>query len=136
MSAMERWAGSDVLRDSLRNRGTAYDAEERTELGLRGLLPPRIESITEQAERVVDEVRRRPTPIEQYLYLASVQDENETLFHRVLVDDLHELLPIVYTPTVGQACHQWSLHFLRPRGVYVTAEDSGRIRGHRQRSPA
>jgi malate dehydrogenase (oxaloacetate-decarboxylating)(NADP+) len=116
-----------ALRDPLRNRGTAFSVDERERLGLRGLLPPRVESITEQVARVVDEVRRKQTPIEQYLYLASVQDDNETLFHRALVDDFHELLPIVYTPTVGQACQEWSEHSLRPRGLYLTAEDSGRI---------
>ena len=127
MAAIETSTGEDVLRDPLRNRGTAFEIDERERLGLRGLLPPRVESITEQAARVVDEVRRKSTPIEKYLYLASVQDENETLFYRALVDDLHELLPIVYTPTVGQACQEWSQHFLRPRGVYLTAEDSGRM---------
>ena len=127
MDTMVRMSGSGVLRDALQNRGTGFDAGDRERLGLRGLLPPRVESITDQATRVVDEVRRKATPIEQYLYLASVQDTNETLFYRVLADDLHEMLPIVYTPTVGQACQEWSEHFLRPRGLYITIEDSGRI---------
>jgi malate dehydrogenase (oxaloacetate-decarboxylating)(NADP+) len=127
MTAIERWTGAAALRDPLYNRGTAFGAEAREQLGLRGLLPPRVESITEQAQRVVEEVRRKPTPIEQYLHLASVHDENEALFFRVLVDDLHEMLPIVYTPTVGQACQEWSERFVRPRGVYLTANDAGRM---------
>jgi len=120
-------SGSDLLRDALRNRGTAYSRDERDHLALRGLLPPRVESIEEQASRVLANVRRLPAPIEQYGYLAAVQDENETLFFRVLVDHLEELLPLVYTPTVGEACRQWSRRFLRPRGLYIGAQDAGRI---------
>jgi len=119
---------SNVLHDRLANRGTAFDADQRDRLGLRGFLPSRVESIEEQAARVLENLRFKSTPIEQYAYLAAVQDDNETLFFRVLVDHLQELLPIVYTPTVGQACQEWSRRFLRPRGLYITADDTGRIR--------
>ena len=127
MSAHPPRSGSDLLRDPLRNRGTAFSPAERDRLALRGLLPPRVESIEEQAARVLAHVRRIATPIERYGYLAAVQDDNETLFFRVLVDHLEELLPVVYTPTVGEACQQWSRRFLRPRGLYIGAQDAGRI---------
>jgi len=140
MKARMPRSGSDVLRDPLVNRSTGFTAEERDRLALHGLLPPRIESIEEQAARVLENVREKPTPIEQYLYLASVQDHSETLFFRVLVDHLEELLPLVYTPTVGQACREWSRRFLRPRGVYITAQHRSRIldilRGHSRRDVA
>ena len=128
MKASESARGIDPMQDPLVNRGTAYSVEERDRLGLRGLLPPRVESIEEQAARVYENLRLKPTPIEQYVYLGAVRDDNETLFFRVLVDHLQELLPIVYTPTVGQACQEWSRRFLRPRGVYVTAQDAGHVR--------
>jgi malate dehydrogenase (oxaloacetate-decarboxylating)(NADP+) len=114
--------------DPLANKGTAYTLAERRALGLDGRLPPRVESLAEQAARVVANVRARSTALERYLCLCAVRDENETLFYRVVVDHLEELLPIVYTPTVGEACTQWSGIYERPRGIYLSAwQHRGRI---------
>jgi malate dehydrogenase (oxaloacetate-decarboxylating)(NADP+) len=115
------------LHDSARNRDTAFTAEERIRIGIDGLLPPSIESIETQASRVLCNVRARPTAIDKYRYLSALQRSNETLFYRVVLDHLEELLPIVYTPTVGQACLEWSTHYERPAGLYLTARHRGRI---------
>ena len=119
--------GFDVLRDALRNKGTAFTPEERECLGLAGMLPPRVETIAEQVARVLANVRAQPSPMAKFGYLAALQDENETLFFRTLIDNLEELVPIVYTPTVGQACLDWSRIYRRPRGLYVTPRERGRI---------
>lgn len=125
----------DLLHDALRNKGTAFSIEERDRLGLAGFLPPRVETIEEQAERALAAVRARSTPIEKYCCLAALQDTSETLFFRVLTDHLAELVPIVYTPTVGQACLDWSRIWQRPRGLYITPRERGRIRGVLRRWP-
>ena len=109
------------------NKGTAFGVEERRRLGLEGLLPARVESLAEQAARVLANVRAKASPLDKYQYLREVQDENETLFFRALVDNLPELLPVVYTPAVGDACLQWSRIFVRPHGLYLSLEHRGRI---------
>jgi malate dehydrogenase (oxaloacetate-decarboxylating)(NADP+) len=110
------------------NKGTAYSRDERRRLGIDGLLPPRVETLEDQAARVIENVRGKASPIEQYRYLRAVQDDNETLYHRVVLDHLEELLPVVYTPTVGQACVEWSRIYERPHGLYISAADHrGRI---------
>jgi malate dehydrogenase (oxaloacetate-decarboxylating)(NADP+) len=116
-----------TLGDPLANKGTAYTREERSRLGLEGRLPPRVESLEEQAARVLANVSAKASPLEKYVYLSALQNENETLFHRVLLDRLEELLPIVYTPTVGVACQEWSRIYARPRGLYISREHRGRI---------
>ena len=130
----------DALRDPLANRGTAFTDAERERLGLVGWLPPRVETLQEQAARVLENVRSRPTKIDRYAYLSALQGENETLFYRVVIDHLQEMLPLVYTPTVGQACQEWSRLYARPRGLYITPEHRGRIaailRGWPQRDVA
>jgi malate dehydrogenase (oxaloacetate-decarboxylating)(NADP+) len=120
-------AQNQPVIDPLRNKGTAYTRAERLSLGLEGLLPPRVESPGEQAERVIASVRAKSSPLEKYLCLRAVQDENETLFHRVVIDHLQELLPVIYTPTVGEACLEWSRLYVRPRGLYLSLEQRGRI---------
>jgi malate dehydrogenase (oxaloacetate-decarboxylating)(NADP+) len=119
--------GVAALREPLANRGTAYSSADRETLGLRGFLPAAVESIAQQAARALENLRAKATPIEKYLYLAALQAENETLFYRVAVDHLQEVLPLIYTPTVGQACQEWSRRFTRPRGLYITPEDRGRV---------
>lgn len=125
----------DVLRDPLANRGTAFTLEERERLGLAGLLPARVETIEEQLARVLANVRAKTSALDQFVHLAALQNENETLFFRALIDNLEELLPIVYTPTVGQACLQWSQIYQRPRGLYITPREGGRIRDVLHRWP-
>ncbi len=126
---------TNVLHDPLANKGTAFSLEERERLGLTGFLPPRVESIDEQAARVLAAVRAKAAPLDKYCYLAALQNENETLFFRTLIDNLAELVPIVYTPTVGQACLDWSRIYERPRGLYLTPRERGRIRDVLRRWP-
>src|SRR6186997_1319873 len=119
--------GADVLHDPALNKGTAFTEAERDLLGLRGLLPPRVMSIEEQLARVLPAVREKKTPIEQYSYLVSLHDRNVTLFYRLVVDHLAEFMPVLYTPTVGQACQEWGRIFRRSRGIYITPEDRGNV---------
>lgn len=127
--------GIAALRDPVANRGTAFQPAERERLGLAGFLPPRVESPDEQVARCLANLRERPTPIDKYLYLAALQNENESLFHALLAGHLEELLPLVYTPTVGQACLEWSRRYFAPRGLYITPEDRGQIAAILRRWP-
>ncbi len=119
--------GADLLHDPLLNKGTAFTATERDALGLRGLVPPHIHTQAEQVHRVLQSFRRKPNELEKYIYLIALQERNESLFYRVVMDHLSEMMPIIYTPTVGQACQRWGHIFRRSRGLYITASDRGRI---------
>ena len=119
--------GTALLREPLLNKGTAFSAAERDALGLRGLLPPRIISQADQVKRVLENFRRKPSDLEKYINLAALHDRNETLFYRVVVDNPDEMMPVIYTPTVGLACQQFGHIFQRPRGLFVSIEDLGRV---------
>ena len=119
--------GVDVLRDPALNRGTAFTEAERDALSLRGLLPPHVATQVDQVARVLENFRRKSTDLEKFIDLAALHDRNEALFFRVLMDHPDEMTPIVYTPTVGLACQQFGHIFQRPRGIFVSAKDRGRV---------
>lgn len=119
--------GVDLLHDPARNKGTAFTEAERSALGLRGLLPPRIQSAADQVQRVLGNLHDKPSALEKYVFLMALADRNETLFYRLLVDHIEEMMPLVYTPTVGQACQRFGPIFRRPRGLFISANDRGRV---------
>jgi malate dehydrogenase (oxaloacetate-decarboxylating)(NADP+) len=121
--------GVDLLHDPRLNKGTAFGEDERDALGLRGLLPPKVTTPATQVSRVLGNMRRKPDDLEKYIYLISLQERNEALFYRVIADNLDEMMPIVYTPTVGQACQKYGTIFRRPQGLYII--DGGSWTGER-----
>eukprot|EP00041_Stephanoeca_diplocostata_P026101 m.696351 g.696351 ORF g.696351 m.696351 type:complete len:630 (+) comp22892_c1_seq18:300-2189(+) len=121
--------GKALLTDSLFNKGSAFGSGERDRLGIRGLLPSRELSMENQINRVLKHLDMETSPIRKYLYLRDLHDRNETLFHRVLVDHIEELAPIVYTPTVGLACQKFGHDYRRARGMYFCHHDHGDMGG-------
>jgi malic enzyme len=121
------YRGAALLREPMYTKGTAFTEEERLALGLEGLLPHHVSTMDQQARRVYENILRKEDPLEKYIGLAALQDRNEHLFHRVLADHIEEFLPVVYTPTVGRACQEWSHIFRRARGLWITPAHRGRI---------
>jgi malate dehydrogenase (oxaloacetate-decarboxylating)(NADP+) len=119
--------GLALLQDPALNKGTAFSEKERDALDLRGLLPPHVHTQDEQVTRVLNNLRRLSDPLDKFVALNALHDRNETLFFRVLCDNIDEMQPLVYTPTVGLACQKFGLVFQRPRGVFIGANDKGRI---------
>ena len=112
--------GAALLRDPTLNKGTAFSEHERDLLGLRGLLPAHVATQDEQVARVLENFRRLQTPLSKYIMLSAVLDRNEALFFRVAMDYPDEMMPIIYTPTVGLACQQFGHIYRRPRGLFVS----------------
>ncbi len=120
--------GIALLRDPHLNKSTAFSEAEREALGLVGLLPEGIDSAENQVQRVLLQLARKPSDLEKYIYLCGLQETDETLFYRVLMSDPAQFLPLVYTPTVGEACQQFGHIFRRPGGLYVSIKRKGRVR--------
>ncbi|MFW6067707.1 MAG: NAD-dependent malic enzyme [Myxococcota bacterium] len=118
--------GIAVLRLVLTNKGTAFTQEERRQLGLEGLLPPQVTTLEQQVERVYRDFRAEPTPIAKYQYLRNLQERQEILFYALLERHLEEMLPIVYTPTVGKAVQEFSALYQNPRGISITPDNVDR----------
>src|SRR6516164_9229565 len=126
-AALHTPRGVALLRDPLLNKGTAFTEQERDALGLRGLLPAHLLSLEQQAERVLSNLRDLPTDLEKYIALNALHDRNETLFFRVVCDNIELIQPLIYTPTVGLACQRYGHIFQRPRGIFIGANDRGRV---------
>jgi malate dehydrogenase (oxaloacetate-decarboxylating)(NADP+) len=129
---VDQHQGIDLLHTPSVNKGTAFTDEERDHLHLRGLLPPRVFTLEEQTRRVYANFKRKPTDMEKYIYLIGLQERNETLFYHALFyhvvhEHLAEMMPILYTPTVGQACLDYGRVFRRPHGLFITRHDKGHI---------
>jgi hypothetical protein len=119
--------GVQILHNPLFNKGTAFKGGERDRLRIRGMLPSRIMNIHLQKERFLIAFRAEESNIRKNILLEDLHDRNETLYHRVLVDHIEEMAPIIYTPTVGQACMEFAARFRRPRGMYFSEEDRGNM---------
>jgi len=127
-SSADTSRGIDLLDSPLLNKGTAFSDTERTEWGLHGLLPPHVEILDEQVVRAFEAYRRKDDDLERHIYLRALQDTNEVLFYRLLLDHIAEMTPIVYTPTVALACQQFSHIYRRPRGLFISYSQRDAIR--------
>src|SRR6195952_4453197 len=119
--------GLSLLRDPLLNKGTGFTEAERDTLGLRGFLPAHVFTMQAQAERVLFNLRSLPNDLAKYVALNELHDRNEALFFRIVIDHIDEIQPLIYTPTVGLACQRFGHIFQRPRGLFIGANDRGRI---------
>src|SRR6516162_4989540 len=119
--------GLALLRDPLLNKGTAFTEAERDALGLRGFLPAHVLSMEEQVARVLTNLRSLPSDLEKYVALNALHDRNEALFFSIVCDNIDEIQPLIYTPTVGLTCQKYGLIFQRPRGMFISANDRGQI---------
>merc|ERR1712142_834923 len=120
-------SGQDYMRDPKLFKGMAFTLEERQTLGIHGLLPPRIKTQEEMAEHSMRNLRRFEDPLNKYMYMADLLERNERLFYKILSENTEELMPIVYTPTVGLACQKFGLAYKRPKGLFITIHDKGHV---------
>ncbi len=127
--------GAELLHHPLYTKGSAFSRDEREALDLVGLLPYAVSSMEEQERRICDNIARKREPLEKYIGLAALQDRNEHLFYRVLLNHIEEFLPIVYTPTVGRACQEYSHIFRRARGLWITPEHRHHVKDVLKNAP-
>lgn len=120
--------GFDLLHDPFLNKGTAFSEKEREALGIRGLLPPRVFDMETQIDRVMESIRKKPNDLERYIFLTLLEDRNKTLFYKVVTEHINELMPIIYTPTVGEACQKYGHIYRNPKGLFISIRDKGKIR--------
>jgi malate dehydrogenase (oxaloacetate-decarboxylating)(NADP+) len=116
-------SGHSLLRDPRHNKGMSFTEEERDAHYLRGLLPPAVLPQELQEKRLLQNVRELESPLHRYMFLVDLQERNERLFYKLMVDNVEELLPVVYTPTVGEACQKYGSIFRRPQGLYISLKD-------------
>ena len=119
--------GSQILHEPLLNKGSAFSLKERDALNLNGLLPPIVLTIDEQKKRIMENFNNKHNDLEKYIFLIALQDRNETLFYKTVTDEIETLMPIIYTPVVGEACQKYGHIFRRPRGLYISKNDRGNI---------
>lgn len=120
-------SGPGLLATPLLNKGSAFSEQERLDFNLNGLLPPRYETIEEQADRAYQQFLSFDTPLNRHIYLRSIQDKNETLFYRLVQDHLEEMMPLIYTPTVGDACELFSSIYRNARGLFISYPERDHI---------
>lgn len=119
--------GKALLDDPVLNKSTAFTRKEREELGLCGLLPYQVADIELQQRRVLENLRKKSSNIEKYIFLNSLLERNQRLFYRTMIDHIEEIMPLVYTPTVGEACREFAHIFRKPQGFYISPDDRGKI---------
>ncbi|CAM2876357.1 TPA: NAD-dependent malic enzyme [Legionella pneumophila] len=119
--------GMDLLRDPILNKGTAFSLQERDEFALHGLIPTTVETLEQQVIRCLDAYSAKEEPLEKHIYLRALQDRNEVLFYRFIIDNLVDILPIIYTPVVGQACEMFSHIYRQPRGVFLSYPERDKL---------
>lgn len=119
--------GMDILRDPILNKGTAFSLQERDEFALHGLIPTTVETLEQQVVRCLDAYSAKEDPLEKHIYLRALQDRNEVLFYRFIIDNLVHILPIIYTPVVGQACEMFSHIYRQPRGVFLSYPERDKL---------
>lgn len=117
----------DLLRDPIVNKGTAFSLQERDEFALHGLIPTTVETLEQQVIRCLDAYSAKENPLEKHIYLRALQDRNEVLFYRFIIDNLVDILPIIYTPVVGQACEMFSHIYRQPRGVFLSYPERDKL---------
>lgn len=124
---MTKKRGTELLADRKHAKSSAYTKEEREKFGIRGLLPYAVSSQEMQMSRIMANIDKKPSDIQKYIFLAALEDRNEKLFYKLVLENIEKLMPIIYTPTVGQACKEFSHNFRKEKGFYITPEDKGQI---------
>ena len=127
ITAPTRLTGASLLSDPVLNRDTAFTADERRANGLEGLLPQAVETLDRQFERAIVQLDQKDSDLERYIYLTGLSDRNETLFFRVVMSDPKRFVPIVYDPTIAEACLTFGHIYRRPKGMYVSIDMRGRV---------